>query len=140
MGKQAMNLQDSFLNQVRKDNTEIELVLLNGARLSGLVRGFDNFTVIVNSGGQQHLIYKHAIAQVISQRTAHYAEGEREGMENQRPRQHGPREGHPGHHDDSRKKDFSKERKFNTLDLSSVKIGDEAEAETEAEASPESTA
>ncbi len=74
MAKHDMNLQDSFLNQVRKDNTEIQLVLLDGARLTGLVRGFDNFTVIVNARGNQHLIYKHAIAQIISRRPQHYNE------------------------------------------------------------------
>lgn len=68
MGKATVNLQDSFLNQVRKDNSEIEMVLVNGTHLSGLVRGFDNFTVVVNAGGKQHLVYKHAIAQIVSQR------------------------------------------------------------------------
>jgi host factor-I protein len=76
MAKNDMNLQDSFLNQVRKDNAEIQLVLLDGTRLTGLVRGFDNFTVIVNARGQQHLIYKHAISQIISRRPHHHAEGE----------------------------------------------------------------
>jgi len=76
MGKTGMNLQDSFLNQVRKDNTEIQLVLLDGARLTGYVRGFDNFTVILGARGQQHLIYKHAIAQIISRRPNHEPERE----------------------------------------------------------------
>lgn len=71
MAKMGMNLQDSFLNQVRKDNTEIMLVLLDGTRLNGFVRGFDNFTVIMSARGQQHLIYKHAIAQIISRRLTH---------------------------------------------------------------------
>ncbi len=60
-----MNLQDGFLNQVRKENTEIKLVLLDGSELVGWVRGFDNFTVIVASQLTQHLIYKHAIAQIV---------------------------------------------------------------------------
>ncbi len=68
MGKATVNLQDSFLNQVRKENSEIEMMLVNGTHLAGLVRGFDNFTVVVNAGGKQHLVYKHAIAQIVSQR------------------------------------------------------------------------
>lgn len=68
MAKGMVNLQDSFLNQVRKDNTEIEMVLLDGTHLTGAVRGFDNFTVVVNAQGNQHLVYKHAIAQIIGRR------------------------------------------------------------------------
>ena len=64
MAKGMVNLQDSFLNQVRKDNTEIEMVLLDGTHLTGAVRGFDNFTVVVNAQGNQHLVYKHAVATV----------------------------------------------------------------------------
>lgn len=60
-----MNLQDGFLNQVRKENTEVKMVLLDGSELGGWVRGFDNFTVILASQHSQHLVYKHAIAQVI---------------------------------------------------------------------------
>ncbi len=68
MTKTGMNLQDSFLNQVRKDNTEIKLTLLDSTSLIGYVRGFDNFTVILHAHGAQHLIYKHAIAQIIQKR------------------------------------------------------------------------
>lgn len=68
MAKASLNLQDSFLNQVRKENSEVEVVLLNGHEMVGLVRGFDNFTVVLNVKGQQHLIYKHAIAQIVIRR------------------------------------------------------------------------
>ena len=68
MVKPGVNLQDSFLNQIRKENAEILVVLLDGARLNGHVRGFDNFTVILNARNQQHLIYKHAIAQIVTRR------------------------------------------------------------------------
>lgn len=69
MARTTMNLQDGFLNQVRKENTEIKMVLLDGSELVGLVRGFDNFTVIVASQATQHLVYKHAIAQIIIPRS-----------------------------------------------------------------------
>jgi len=68
MSKGAMNLQDSFLNQVRRENAEVKVLLVNGTALRGIVKGFDNFTVILNNRNGQHLIYKHAIAQLVSQR------------------------------------------------------------------------
>ena len=68
MAKSSLNLQDSFLNHVRKENSEVRIVLLTGHEMSGLVRGFDNFTVVLNIKGSQHLIYKHAIAQIIIKR------------------------------------------------------------------------
>ena len=55
MSKVTMNLQDSFLNQVRKEGTEVRMVLLDGTTLNGVVKGFDNFTVILSSRGEQHL-------------------------------------------------------------------------------------
>jgi host factor-I protein len=71
--KQGMNLQDSFLNQVRRENAEVRILLANGKMLKGHVKGFDNFTVIVHSrGGEQSLIYKHAIAQIISHRAGQH--------------------------------------------------------------------
>lgn len=71
MSKAAMNLQDSFLNQVRRENTEVKVLLVNGTALRGVVKGFDNFTVILNNRNGQHLIYKHAIAQLVNQRAFH---------------------------------------------------------------------
>ncbi len=63
MAKQTVNLQDSFLNQVRREGRQIDVHLVNGRRIQGKVEGFDNFTVILNDGNsQRHLIYKHAIS------------------------------------------------------------------------------
>lgn len=70
-----MNLQDSFLNQVRKDNQEIKIRFMDGSEISGLVRGFDNFTLILGVKEGQHLVYKHSIAQVMSSRPAVKTEG-----------------------------------------------------------------
>ena len=58
MAKVTVNLQDSFLNQIRKEGSEVKIVLTDGSSLTGVVRGFDNFTVIINSKDSQHLIYK----------------------------------------------------------------------------------
>ena len=62
--KPAMNLQDSFLNHVRKENLGVIIYLMNGFQIRGLVRGFDNFTVILDSDGKQQLVYKHAISTI----------------------------------------------------------------------------
>jgi host factor-I protein len=60
--KQSINIQDQFLNQLRKDGTFVTVFLLNGFQLRGLVKGFDNFTVLLETEGKQQLIYKHAIS------------------------------------------------------------------------------
>ncbi len=64
MNKQQINLQDSFLNQVRKDNISVTIFLINGFQLKGNVRGFDNFTVILEVDGKQQMVYKHAISTI----------------------------------------------------------------------------
>ncbi|MBU4533031.1 MAG: RNA chaperone Hfq [Eubacteriales bacterium] len=64
MSKIQINLQDAFLNQLRKENIPVTIFLINGFQLKGLVRGFDNFTVILDSDGKQLMVYKHAISTV----------------------------------------------------------------------------
>lgn len=61
----AINLQDVFLNQVRKDKITVVVYLTNGFQLKGVVRGFDNFIVFLEAEGKQQMIYKHAISTVI---------------------------------------------------------------------------
>ena len=63
--KGNINLQDVFLNRVRKDNLSIAIYLINGYQVKGLVKGFDNYTIILDSEGKQQLIYKHAISTII---------------------------------------------------------------------------
>ena len=62
--KAVINLQDSFLNHVRKENLAVVIYLVNGFQIRGLVRGFDNFTVIIDNEGKQQLVYKHAISTI----------------------------------------------------------------------------
>jgi len=57
-----MNIQDNYLNQLRKNNIFVTVFLLNGFQLKGLVKSYDNFTVLFESDGKQQLIYKHAIS------------------------------------------------------------------------------
>ena len=64
MSKQSINLQDVFLNQVRKEKLAVTVYMTNGFQLKGVVKGFDNFTVVLDSDGKQQLIYKHAISTV----------------------------------------------------------------------------
>jgi host factor-I protein len=62
--KNLMNLQDSFLNHVRKESLPVVIYLVNGFQIRGLVRGFDNFTVIIENDGKQQLVYKHAVSTI----------------------------------------------------------------------------
>ena len=62
--QKGTNLQDVFLNAARRDRTPVTLFLINGFQIKGLVRGFDNFTVVVDSDGKQQLIYKSAISTI----------------------------------------------------------------------------
>lgn len=66
--KQSVNIQDQILNQLRKDKVFVTVFLLNGFQIRGLVKGFDNFTVLLESEGKQQLIYKHAISTFSPQR------------------------------------------------------------------------
>ncbi len=59
-----INLQDVFLNQVRRDRMPVTIFLTNGFQLRGMVKGFDNFTVVLDTEGKQQLVYKHAISTV----------------------------------------------------------------------------
>ncbi len=63
--KGAFNLQDTFLNQTRKENMLCTVFLINGYQIKGVVRSFDNFTLLLEVEGKQQLIYKHAISTII---------------------------------------------------------------------------
>lgn len=58
----TINLQDTFLNNLRKNNTFVTVFLMNGFQLKGLIKSYDNFTILIESEGKQHLIYKHAVS------------------------------------------------------------------------------
>ncbi|HTR44467.1 MAG TPA: RNA chaperone Hfq [Thermodesulfovibrionales bacterium] len=63
----ANNLQDSYLNQLRKDKTPVVVYLTNGVRLRGVIKGFDNFVLVLKETSQQ-LIYKHAISTIVPEK------------------------------------------------------------------------
>ncbi len=64
----STNYQDLFLNQIRRDHQMVTMFLVNGFQIKGVVRGFDDFTVVMEAEGRQQLIYKHAISTVIPSR------------------------------------------------------------------------
>jgi len=67
--QKTQNLQDLFLNQTRRERQVVTLFLMNGFQMRGIVRGFDNFTVVLETDGKQQLIYKHAISTLVPGKT-----------------------------------------------------------------------
>ncbi len=61
----AINLQDVFLNQCRKDRILVTIFLTNGFQFKGIVKGFDSYVVILDCDGKQQLVYKHAISTIV---------------------------------------------------------------------------
>ena len=64
MNKPSINIQDGFLFQSLKDGRAMALEMITGSRLEGKIRRFDRFAVVVESGGREVLVYKHAIATI----------------------------------------------------------------------------
>lgn len=65
MTEKKQNLQDTFLNSVRKSKTPLTIFLVNGVKLQGVVSWFDNFCVLLRRDGQSQLVYKHAISTIM---------------------------------------------------------------------------
>lgn len=68
----SINIQDVFLNQVRKDNIPVTVYLTNGFQIRGNIKAFDNFTIIIDSEGKQQMVYKHAISTFMPQRNVSF--------------------------------------------------------------------
>lgn len=64
MSRMTINLQDQFLNHLRKERTPVTIHILNGSKITGIIKGFDNFSILLK-GENQHLIYKHSIAMIV---------------------------------------------------------------------------
>jgi host factor-I protein len=82
MGKSQVNLQDVFLNQMRKEKIPVTMYLVNGARLAGTIKGFDNFVILLKQENQQ-LVYKHAISTIIPDKAIELLDS----MESKKPEQ-----------------------------------------------------
>lgn len=66
-GSKGQSLQDNFLNQLRKEKIPVVIYLTNGVRLKGLVKGFDNFVILLKEANEQ-MIYKHAVSTIVPER------------------------------------------------------------------------
>jgi host factor-I protein len=82
--KPTQNIQDSFLNTARKDKTLITLYLLSGVKLTGRIRSFDKYSVVLETNNQEQLIFKHAISTLVMQKP-HIERGEPRMAEPARP-------------------------------------------------------
>lgn len=73
--KPAQNIQDTFLNSARKDKAPITVYLLSGVKLTGRIRSFDKYSVVLESNNQEQLIFKHAISTVVLGKGIHHSAG-----------------------------------------------------------------
>ena len=71
MEKLAQNIQEAFLNNARRDKTFLTIYLMSGVKLSGRIKSFDKYSVILETNNQEQLIFKHAISTVVMARQAH---------------------------------------------------------------------
>ncbi|MEX0644580.1 MAG: RNA chaperone Hfq [Parvularculaceae bacterium] len=76
MTEKKQNLQDTFLNHVRKGKVPVTIFLVNGVKLQGVVTWFDNFCVLLKRDGQVQLVYKHAISTVMPSQAVTLWDGE----------------------------------------------------------------
>jgi host factor-I protein len=76
MAERSQNLQDLFLNSVRKNKNPLTIFLINGVKLTGVVTSFDNFCVLLRRDGHSQLVYKHAISTIMPSQPVQLFEGE----------------------------------------------------------------
>src|ERR1700690_3086203 len=71
MEKQTQNIQDSFLNNARKDKIVLTIYLMSGVKLSGRIKSFDKYSLVLETNNQEQLIFKHAISTVVTLKSSH---------------------------------------------------------------------
>ena len=76
MASDRQNLQDAFLNQVRKEKNSVTVSLINGVKLQGVITWFDNFCLLLRRDGQSQLVYKHAISTIMPSQNISLYDGE----------------------------------------------------------------
>ena len=69
--KPAQNIQDSFLNNARKDKIVLTIYLMSGVKLSGRIKSFDKYSLVLETNNQEQLIFKHAVSTVVTQKAPH---------------------------------------------------------------------
>ena len=78
MASDRQNLQDAFLNQVRKTKIPVTVFLINGVKLQGAITWFDNFFILLRRDGQSQLVYKHAVSTIMPTQNISLYDGEEE--------------------------------------------------------------
>ena len=78
-GEKSQNVQDVFLNTIRKNKVPVTVFLINGVKLQGVVTWFDNFSMLLRRDGHTQLVYKHAISTVMPSGTLQLFEAETDG-------------------------------------------------------------
>jgi host factor-I protein len=73
MDKPAQNIQDSFLNNARKEKGVVTIYLLSGVKLTGRIKSFDKYSLVLETNNQEQLIFKHAISTVVIVRSVHHS-------------------------------------------------------------------
>jgi host factor-I protein len=71
MDKPAQNIQDAFLNNARKEKSVITIYLLSGVKLSGRIKSFDKYSLVLETNNQEQLIFKHAVSTVVTVKSSH---------------------------------------------------------------------
>src|SRR6202023_327519 len=95
MEKQAQNIQDSFLNNARKDKVVLTIYLMSGVKLSGRIKCFDKYSLVLETNNQEQLIFKHAISTVVTQKAVHaYAGSTQAAHSSAAAAQHAPETTH----------------------------------------------
>lgn len=72
--QKTQNIQDTLLNQIRREKQTVTFFLMNGFQMKGIVRSFDSFVVILETEGKQQMIYKHAISTIVPTTTVELRE------------------------------------------------------------------
>ncbi|MCS7023714.1 MAG: RNA chaperone Hfq [Bryobacteraceae bacterium] len=75
MDKLAQNIQEAFLNNARRDKTFLTIYLMSGVKLSGRIKSFDKYSVVLETNNQEQLIFKHAISTVVVPKTMQSSAG-----------------------------------------------------------------
>ncbi|MBC7136617.1 RNA chaperone Hfq [Oceanibaculum nanhaiense] len=81
MSDKNQNVQDVFLNNIRKHKTPVTIFLINGVKLQGIVTWFDNFSVLLRRDAHSQLVYKHAISTIMPAQPIQLFDGAKEGTE-----------------------------------------------------------
>ena len=85
MAEKSQNLQDVFLNHVRKNKLPVTVFLVNGVKLQGVITWFDNFSMLLRREGHSQLVYKHAISTVMTSQAVQLFETEGDAVEHEGP-------------------------------------------------------